>query len=274
MDYLDIPFRHLDLVSNQIDQLKFLAYGVVFWFTLFYIVNETIKFKNLDKRKSDDTKNRIISIIHGLGCFIYSLRWIMRDDPQFGTLNTNYQMGTILGSTAYFLYDSIACFYYGLLDFGCFAHHTMVLLGYGSCVFQHYGATEALLGLFFAEVSNFPMHARVILRSFNLRYTKIYEVLELVYMVSYIIARSIMIPFALWIHCIQAEKCPFIVKFICTGLTVQSLYYIKEMYGILLRKYKQLKERKQKKISYFWFSENAKVKDLSYANKEAKQNIF
>lgn len=53
-------------------------------------------------------------------------------------------MGTILGSTAYFIYDTIACFYYNLADFGCIAHHTMVLFGYGSCLFQHYGATEAL----------------------------------------------------------------------------------------------------------------------------------
>ena len=84
------------------------------------------------------------------------------------------------------------------------------------------------MGLFFAEVSNFPMHARVILRNFNLRYTKVYEVFEIIYMISYTIARTIMIPFALWIPCISATNCPLIVKFICTGLTAQSLYYVKE----------------------------------------------
>jgi len=72
------------------------------------------------------------------------------------------------------------------------------------------------------------MHARVIARNFGLRYTKLYELFELLYMATYITARSIGIPLVLWIPCITAEKCPIIVKIICSGLTIQSLYYVKE----------------------------------------------
>ena len=46
------------------------------------------------------------------------------------------------------------------------------------------------------------------------------------------------------------------------------------MISIIKRKVKQFRERKEKKISYFWFSENPKVKDLSYCNKENKDKIF
>lgn len=40
---------------------------------------------------------------------------------------------------------------------------------------QGYGAIDALGGLAVAEVSNFPMHLRVILRNYGLRYTEAYE---------------------------------------------------------------------------------------------------
>jgi len=112
----------------------------------------------------------------------------------------------------------LACMYYGLVDFGLVLHHGMVMIGYSSALFQQYGATEALIGLFFAEVSNFPMHLRMIVKQFGLRYTRLYEVLELIYMATYMISRGIFIPFTLVIDCVRAELCPIIVKVICVGL--------------------------------------------------------
>jgi hypothetical protein len=47
---------------------------------------------------------------------------------------------------------------------------------------EGYGAIDSLGGLFVAEVSNFPMHLRVILRNFGRRYTKSYEYSENAYL--------------------------------------------------------------------------------------------
>jgi len=99
-----------------------------------------------------------------MSTFLLTLYHIVNDDPQFGARNINFQQFIIISSCAYFIYDTIACIYYGLVDKGLIIHHTMVMIGYSSALFQHYGATEALIGLFFAEVSNFPMHLRMIIR--------------------------------------------------------------------------------------------------------------
>jgi hypothetical protein len=68
-----------------------------------------------------------------------------------------------------------------------------------------------IVGMFYAEVSNFPMHMRIILRNFNMKYTKIYEFFEIYYVgnyqiklyfqVIYMIFRLIFVPFHLVIGC-------------------------------------------------------------------------
>jgi len=118
------------------------------------------------------------------------------------------------------------------------------------------------------------MHLRMIVKQFGLRYTRLYETLELIYMATYMISRGIFIPFTLVIDCVKAELCPIIVKVICVGLFLQSVFYIFEMFKILKRKQKQLKERSKAKISYFWLSENPQIKSLSYMNRENKDKIF
>jgi hypothetical protein len=117
------------------------------------------------------------------------------------------------------------------------------------------------------------MHIRQILRVLNLRYTNLYELCELAYMGTYIVARGIFVPIVLY-NCIKSHNTPYMVKFMCLGLTLQSLYYITQMAGILKKKYRQWVERSNKKIAYQWLSENPKIKELTYTSKESKDNIF
>ena len=77
-------------------------------------------------------------------------------------------------SLSYCIYDFVACVYFKLADAGLVLHHSLCVLGLGSALLQGYGAIDALGGLAVAEVSNFPMHLRVILRNYGLRYTKAY----------------------------------------------------------------------------------------------------
>lgn len=49
---------------------------IVLWTYLFFIVEYTMKFPKLSKRKQNDTKNRVVSMVHGmltLCLSIYSL---------------------------------------------------------------------------------------------------------------------------------------------------------------------------------------------------------
>ena len=93
-------------------------------------------------------------------------------------------------------------------------------------------------------------------------------------LVSYIVARGIICPlFVLW-PSIESENSPFMVKFICFSLTVQSIYYILQMSKIIRKKIAQYKEMKHKKINYLWLVESEDVKKLSFYRASDGPKIF
>lgn len=105
-----------------------------------------------------------------------------------------------------------------------------------SGVYALYGATDGIWGIFYAEISNVPMHVRAILRNLGLRYTKAYELCELSYIIIYAIARGVFTPVFLVYPCVLSQTTPFLVKCICVGIFLQSVIYIREMIKIMKRK--------------------------------------
>lgn len=125
----------------------------------------------------------------------------------------------MLISMGYFMYDLLCCCYYDIADMSLVMHHSLAMFGYASAIYSKYGAAATVVGLLCAEVSNFPMHARIILRNVNLRYTKAYEACEVSYFVLYTIFRGIFVPimiFAAW----REPLCPTFVRMSATGLFV------------------------------------------------------
>jgi len=255
------------------EKAVFLASAIAAWTVLFLFVNYNLELPSkLGKRKIDDLKNRVVSIVHGLFALVVSGYHIYRDNPQYEEPATKIQHIILLTSCAYFIYDFVACAIYGLADTGLVLHHTLCLLGIGACELNN-NATTGLLGLFLAEASNFPMHFRVVLRTLKMRYTKLYELAECAYIVLYIIARGIAMTLLI-LTSTQVSSTPIIIRMTGCGLWVQSLYFIYEMTGILKRKVKHFKERCQKGISLNWFDDNAKLAELSYYKTEGKDKIF
>jgi hypothetical protein len=242
------------------------------WTALFLLVNYTVKAKGVKKRELDDIKNRIISIHHGLFSLLASAYVTFSEWPEYGSENSINGEMLLLVSCGYFLYDSVACWYYGLVDKGLVIHHGMVLLGQLSCLYYNFGAIEGITGLMYAEVTNFPMHARMILKSLQLRYSKAYEVFEVLYMLLYIVARGIFCPIMCWGALPKGS--PLFVKVSMSGLVVQSQFFIFDMLKILRKRYQQYIERCEKKVNLAWFKEVPDVKELSYFQKESKQKIF
>jgi hypothetical protein len=81
----------------------------------------------------------------------------------------------------------MACIYYRLSDASLISHHLFCILGFGFGAWSGYGAIDGIGGLFVAEVSNFYMHLRVILRTFGRKYTKSYELSENIYLSRFFI---------------------------------------------------------------------------------------
>jgi len=255
------------------DKLTFLCGAIIAWSILFIFVHYNLELPSkLGSRRINDLKNRVVSIVHGLFALVVSGYHIYRDNPQYAEPATKIQHIILLTSGAYFLYDFFACIFFGLTDMGIMLHHGLCLVGIISCELTN-NATTALIGLFLAEASNFPMHFRAILRTLKMRYTKLYEFSECAYIVTYIVARGILVSL-LVITAAPVSETPIIIRFTCIGLWVQSLYFIYEMWGIMKRKIKNFNERFQKDISYNWFDDNARVTELSYYKNEGSDKIF
>jgi hypothetical protein len=59
----------LDIVHDNLDKIKALVLLTGAWAVIYTLVNLSFHFKTLNARKSDDTKNRIVSIVHGITAF-------------------------------------------------------------------------------------------------------------------------------------------------------------------------------------------------------------
>jgi len=255
------------------DKLTFFAGAFAAWTILFLFVHFNLELDpKLGKRKINDIKNRAVSMVHGLFALFVTGYHIYRDNPQYAEPASNIQHVIMLTSSAYFFYDFIACAYYGLCDLSLILHHAMCVLGIGCSELMNNG-TVAIFGLFFAEVSNFPMHLRCILRTFKMRYTKLYELSEMQYILTYILARGFGITYVVFTATLVSET-PILVRMSCLGLWMQSLYFIYEMNSILRRKFTQYKERCTKNISYSWFGDSKRLSELSYFRSEGVDKIF
>jgi hypothetical protein len=137
-----------------------------------------------------DTKNRIVSIVHGLMSLGLSSFDVFVHKCSLSDPTTNFQKKVLLNSVGYFIYDLIACKYYDLFDMDLLIHHTISCFGLLVGPVIGYGASTAITGIVISEVSNFPMHLRTILKNYGLKHTLLHDVLEGIYFFLYIIARA------------------------------------------------------------------------------------
>ena len=75
----------------------------------------------------------------------------------------------------------MAMLYFGLMDVNIFIHHFVCIVGLTCSALQHHSADILSIGLVLAEISNPTLHIRMILRHLGLRYTKSYEIAEILY---------------------------------------------------------------------------------------------
>ena len=94
-------------------------------------------------------------------------------------------------AVGYFIYDLIVMGVHGLLDITMLGHHSVAIVGMTMCLTNETTANIIVMAIFVAESSNPPIHLRNILKHYGLRYTKSYEVLEISFLLIYVLNRSI-----------------------------------------------------------------------------------
>ena len=82
--------------------------------------------------------------------------------------------------------------YFRILDAGMFIHHLMCIFGMYLGICEGVSLNYIIDGLYISEISNPVMHIRIISKHLGLRYTKLYEICELLYILLYIYGRILL----------------------------------------------------------------------------------
>ena len=221
------------LSDHNHDNVEILLFFCVFWTGLYILLHKMIGGENT--KKMLDTKNRAVSIVHGLLSFSLACIDVFGHKCSMNQPTSNFQSNILLSSLGYFLYDLIACYYYGLFDMDLLIHHAVASLGLAWGVFSGWGASCAITGIVITEVSNFPMHVRNIARNFGRKHTKIYEYNERAYFFLYIVSRGIFGPECL-IRGLRSKNNPWVPCIVCALLCLQSYMFMGKMFKIIKRK--------------------------------------
>jgi hypothetical protein len=252
------------------NELGSILVNTALWGILCVFVERKIKG---DSKDDHDIKNRVVSVVHGLITFTLATYYILFSSDGFCAKNNERERSIIRISVSYFIYDFIACLYYGIYDQNLVIHHTSAITGFLIAMFSENGAKISILGLMIAESSNFPMHARIILRMKGLRYTRLFTFFETAYLLVYLAFRGLLCPLNIW-YALTCRKTPIMVTVMCLVLSLQSYYFISQMFGIIHRKWVEMKMRRRNGVHMFWFSHNPALNSLPYVKKDVVDNIF
>lgn len=261
-------FKIDDILLDQTQINLFLQY--FFSWILFYLFIHFLPFNCESKKKTLDTKNRIVSIFHATIVFILGLYDYLFEESKCGELNSNFQTKILIFSCSYFLYDMIACVILGISDFNMIFHHIIVVISEYSGVLYSLSGREMISAIISAEISNPIMHLRTILDNFGLKHTKLYLLLESYYFLSYTLARLLFGTYVTYYLCL-CETNLLIVQISGVLIILQSVKYSYNMISITKKRFRELNERKNAGVSLYWLSTNEEVKKLDYYIKSQKE---
>jgi len=193
--------------------------------------------KEVSNDMDKDLRNRFVSLCHALCCIVYSTyHYIYVNPPVCGALNTNLQRYSMVFSMSYFIYDTIAMCYDGLMDKAMAIHHPLCVFGLYLPLYENIQGNYSMLAVFITVISNPAMPPRHLLRLSGRRYTFAYEVSEITFMALYTYGRALS-PWGIIWNTITCKSNHLFFKLTCFGLTVQSLFFVQKMKSVATKRY-------------------------------------
>ena len=152
-----------------------------------------------------DLRNRFVSLLHALVCIWYgTYHYINMNPPECGAVNTTFQRRCLVFSMSYFIYDTLAMWYDGLLDIAMAIHHPLCILAFYLPLLFNTQANFVMIAIYITETSNPSMTLRHILRLSGRRFTFAYELCEISFVGIYIWNRAI----TPWVFVYNVVSCP------------------------------------------------------------------
>jgi len=132
-----------------------------------------------------------------------------------------------------------------------FIHHSMCIVGIYTSLCEGISCNYIVMALYVSEISNPIMHCRMIVKHLGMRYTKLYEILELTYVMLYVYGRVIL-GTSVVIKTSTCQENNYIVRLISIGIALQSYFYISRMFINLRNRALEYSERKEKGVKLRW----------------------
>lgn len=261
----------LSKIDFPLVYLKYWIVSVILWSLLYIVIHFFVKVKSMTKHDENDTKNRIVSIIHGVFCIYVGLTDTFFNKAEiFGVSNSEFQNYMMLISKAYFFYDTIACIFLGISNIPMLLHHSFCILGFYSSILYNLSATEIIKAMLATEITNPVMHMREIFKNYNMKKTKIYLIFELMYMSLYILARLGWGTYLMYLT-FSCSSSLVLVKISALFLFFQSAFFSYKMIGLFRSRFEEYQERKKKNISLWWFEQNKQLDDMEIYKKRREK---
>ena len=242
------------------------------WWSI-YLVGRWLITLPSKPQLTEEIQIRITPLFHGLFSFIFSMVFLCKYGFDL-TLATNHLSDTLVQSSlAFFLYDFILCVLIRYKDPKTYFHHACAI---GCLIYTFFPSSfvmPIIYGLFLGEASNFAMNCRFILNCLDLRYTMLYELMDSLYIVTYMLCRGIggsILMFSIFMN----PHLSNVIFAFGMALLIQSIYFMNIMHKILMKKFLHLKIRKEHDVRYWWLNVNPKVLDLEYTKKKNKLKTF
>lgn len=227
--------------------------------TLWWLVVQLIcdRFPDLSSYKLTqaqilDTRNRQMSFCHGLTIVILCAYQTLSSPVRCGDPTTPYEHFVLTLTTGYFIFDTLAMAWFGLLDREMFVHHSACILNAVVNLVLGVGANYTILALLGAEISNPAMNFKTILRGVGKRYTRAYEVAEFAYFGTFFFGRVVAGHPIVYVS-LTCESNNILQKLCATFIAFQSYQFLYRIYFVIKSRMRERAERKEKKIKLDWF---------------------
>ena len=138
------------------------------------------------------------------------------------------------------------------IDFEMSIHHLLCIFGMTLTLYYGNGANYVVMGIFIAEVPVPFYLIRHLLKKKELRYSRSYEVIEILYFSSFFLGRMV-IAIPITYNTAMCSEMNLLARLISVAFYGVSCNLCYTQYFIAVCRYYEIKERNEKKLAFHWF---------------------
>ena len=208
-----------------------MAFSISIW-TLIQVV--IFKCPNLSSYKLErdihvDVRNRIVSIIHGVTSLFLCTYLTVKSEASCGSAINQSEYVAAAMTLGYFCYDFMCMAWFGLLDRDMVIHHFLSITGMTVTFYSGVNMYTLVWGTAIMEVSNPFLHLRTIFKHLGYRYARSYEVAELTFFFTFVVARMVFGHYFMYVDGLACEHFNLVGRLLLIGLLLQSYLFVYTM---------------------------------------------